>query len=439
MVQRYYRREELDELSLSVRDGLSVKKTRKLRCGGIRLIQGACKELRLPQWIAATGAHLFHRFFAERSMLKNDRFVVAMAAMFLATKVQDRPKSIRDVIRACYVRRFGVPSQQFDHLNVVAFMELNKEAVLEAERVILMMTAFDFEIQLPNTSAAHFLRAIPWESLEHRKADVFHLVWKFLEDSWTSTICMQFSPPAIALGLITLAGKHLGVPMEIGDLWDQTMEGEVVEPIIHEQIVQLYVKGEGGMWTVQAQDLQSQRIVNDASPLGENGRSGGRSSFNSRRLGGGSQPWENGDLGAGNGEADRLSAESGEMGSEGSSIMDDDGDMDQTLVSGRDDRSGPGIASASGSRSTPSVSSSGDNRSEAGGVDVEGVSSSSGLRSKSDSDTGEGVETTELCVNRDMGGIVINPGVSGANLPRQGGEFGDRESPGRSDAENTQG
>lgn len=180
-------------------------------------------------------------------------------------QVQDQPKSIHDVIRACHVQRYGVCSRQFNQLNQAAFMEQYKALVLETERIILIMVNFDFDVQLPYIRAANFLRICPWDTLEDRRPGIYRLVWKFLEDSWVSTLSLQYSPDAIALALITLAAKHLGVPMETGDLWDHTMEGEVVEAQIHEQIVELYLKGEGGMFSCDLQDTQSQLNMGDPS------------------------------------------------------------------------------------------------------------------------------------------------------------------------------
>lgn len=89
MLEKYLAREALEGPQCpSAQDGLSQKKAKALRAGAVRLIQGACKELRLSSWVAATGAYFFHRFFGERSMVRNDRFLVSVAAMFLATKVR---------------------------------------------------------------------------------------------------------------------------------------------------------------------------------------------------------------------------------------------------------------------------------------------------------------------------------------------------------------
>lgn len=89
MLEKYLAREVLEgPASPSAQDGVSLKKAKALRAGAVRLIQGACRELKLSSWVAATGAHFFHRFFAERSMMRNDRFLVSVSAMFLATKVR---------------------------------------------------------------------------------------------------------------------------------------------------------------------------------------------------------------------------------------------------------------------------------------------------------------------------------------------------------------
>lgn len=180
-------------------------------------------------------------------------------------QVQDQPKSVHDVIRVCHVRRYGARSRQFNQLNHTACMEQYKSLVLETERIILIIVNFDFDVQLPYIRAATFLKVCPWDTFEDQRPDIYRLVWKLLEDSWVSTVSLQYSPEAIALALITLAAKHLNVPLETGDLWDHTVEGELVEAEIHEQIIGLYMKGEGGMFSSELQDSQSQLNLGDLS------------------------------------------------------------------------------------------------------------------------------------------------------------------------------
>ncbi|KAJ8368004.1 hypothetical protein SKAU_G00080320 [Synaphobranchus kaupii] len=69
-----------------------------LRILGCELIQSAGILLRLPQVAMATGQVLFHRFFYSKSFVKHSFEIVAMACVNLASKIEEAPRRIRDVI-----------------------------------------------------------------------------------------------------------------------------------------------------------------------------------------------------------------------------------------------------------------------------------------------------------------------------------------------------
>merc|ERR1740117_1008167 len=68
------------------------------RVFGCEFIQRMGIMLKLPQVGMCTAQVMFHRFYAKRSMSKFDVRHVAMGALFLATKVEECPRKVRDVI-----------------------------------------------------------------------------------------------------------------------------------------------------------------------------------------------------------------------------------------------------------------------------------------------------------------------------------------------------
>uniref|UniRef100_A0A6I8P723 Cyclin L1 n=1 Tax=Ornithorhynchus anatinus TaxID=9258 RepID=A0A6I8P723_ORNAN len=82
----------------SVQDGLDLPSETDLRILGCELIQAAGILLRLPQVAMATGQVLFHRFFYSKSFVKHSFEIVAMACVNLASKIEEAPRRIRDVI-----------------------------------------------------------------------------------------------------------------------------------------------------------------------------------------------------------------------------------------------------------------------------------------------------------------------------------------------------
>ncbi|MGH0189424.1 UNVERIFIED_CONTAM: hypothetical protein FKN15_035581 [Acipenser sinensis] len=82
----------------SMSDGLDLHNETDLRILGCELIQSAGILLRLPQVAMATGQVLFHRFFYSKSFVKHSFEIVAMACVNLASKIEEAPRRVRDVI-----------------------------------------------------------------------------------------------------------------------------------------------------------------------------------------------------------------------------------------------------------------------------------------------------------------------------------------------------
>jgi cyclin T len=68
---------------------------------------GALKTPRSPQLTIATATVFCHRFYALNSHTRteNDWHVLAPACLFLAGKVEETPKALRDVVFVAYMMR----------------------------------------------------------------------------------------------------------------------------------------------------------------------------------------------------------------------------------------------------------------------------------------------------------------------------------------------
>ena len=64
------------------------------RVYGCELIQEGSVLLKLPQVCAATGQVLLQRFYYRVSLRDFDAFHVAMAALFLASKIEEEPRRL---------------------------------------------------------------------------------------------------------------------------------------------------------------------------------------------------------------------------------------------------------------------------------------------------------------------------------------------------------
>lgn len=90
--------EEKIDVTPSSQDGLDHETEKDLRILGCELIQTAGILLRLPQVAMATGQVLFQRFFYSKSFVRHNMETVAMSCVCLASKIEEAPRRIRDVI-----------------------------------------------------------------------------------------------------------------------------------------------------------------------------------------------------------------------------------------------------------------------------------------------------------------------------------------------------
>eukprot|EP00117_Sycon_ciliatum_P021780 scpid105412/ scgid5011/ Cyclin-L2; Paneth cell-enhanced expression protein len=82
----------------SQKDGLSTDDEMDIRLISCEMIQHAGVLLRLPQVAMATAQVVFQRFFYRKSLVKHSYEHIAMACLFMAAKIEEAPRRIRDVI-----------------------------------------------------------------------------------------------------------------------------------------------------------------------------------------------------------------------------------------------------------------------------------------------------------------------------------------------------
>lgn len=82
----------------SRQDGLDRQTECELRVLGCELIQTAGILLKLPQVAMATGQVLFQRFYYCKSFVRHGMETTAMSCLCLASKIEEAPRRIRDVI-----------------------------------------------------------------------------------------------------------------------------------------------------------------------------------------------------------------------------------------------------------------------------------------------------------------------------------------------------
>eukprot|EP00193_Tetraselmis_chui_P002104 CAMPEP_0177760524 /NCGR_PEP_ID=MMETSP0491_2-20121128/5311_1 /TAXON_ID=63592 /ORGANISM="Tetraselmis chuii, Strain PLY429" /LENGTH=348 /DNA_ID=CAMNT_0019276425 /DNA_START=349 /DNA_END=1395 /DNA_ORIENTATION=- len=189
-------------------DGMPKFNEQQVRKAYVHMLYEVCKRFRTSPEVPMLAALYCHRFYAAKSMVRNDRFTVASAAIFLAFKVSDIAWPLRHVLEACYSSYKRLPEEDvkkvfMDHQEYYRSLKMK---VLQAERALLYVIGFDFKPDMPTK---HFLSKI--KSFEHLdKEQLTHLrqiCWNFANDSIKTTLWIQYSAKELAFAFIQVTAK----------------------------------------------------------------------------------------------------------------------------------------------------------------------------------------------------------------------------------------
>nr|GMD09653.1 cyclin-T1-4-like [Ipomoea batatas] len=216
----YFSRREIEENSPSRQDGIDLKKETYLRKSYCTFLQDLGMQLKVPQVTIATAIIFCHRFFLRQSHAKNDRRTIATVCMFLAGKVEETPRPLRDVISVSYaiIRKDAEALQRIKQKEIY---EPQKELILLGERVVLATLGFDLNVHHPYKPLVEAIKK--FKVAQNALAQV---AWNFVNDGLRTSLCLQFKPHHIAAGAIFLAAKFLKVklPSDGEKVWWQEFD-----------------------------------------------------------------------------------------------------------------------------------------------------------------------------------------------------------------------
>ncbi|XP_062109098.1 cyclin-T1-3-like [Humulus lupulus] len=217
----YFSRREIEENSPSRHDGVDLKKETYLRKSYCTFLQDLGMRLKVPQVTIATAIIFCHRFFLRQSHAKNDRRTIATVCMFLAGKVEETPRLLKEVILISYEiinKKDPAAAQRIKQKEVY---EQQKELILLGERVVLATLGFDFNVLHPYKPLVEAIKK--FKVAQNALAQV---AWNFVNDGLRTSLCLQFKPHHIAAGAIFLAAKFLKVklPSDGEKVWWQEFD-----------------------------------------------------------------------------------------------------------------------------------------------------------------------------------------------------------------------
>ncbi|XP_027340110.1 cyclin-T1-3-like [Abrus precatorius] len=282
----YFSRKEIEENSPSKLDGIDLKKETYLRKSYCTFLQDLGMRLKVPQVTIATAIIFCHRFFLRQSHVKNDRRTIATVCMFLAGKVEETPRPLKDVILVSYEIIHKKDPAAVQRIKQKEVYEQQKELILLGERVVLATLGFDLNVHHPYKPLVEAIKK--FKVAQNALAQV---AWNFVNDGLRTSLCLQFKPHHIAAGAIFLAAKFLKVklPSDGEKVWWQ--EFDVTPRQLEEvsnQMLELYeqnrmppsndVEGTAGGGTFNRSTVKAPASNDETAATNSNSQTGATSS-----------------------------------------------------------------------------------------------------------------------------------------------------------------
>ncbi|XP_056652016.1 cyclin-L2 isoform X1 [Monodelphis domestica] len=199
----------------SMSSGLDPDTETGLRVVGCELIQAAGILLRLPQVAMATGQVLFQRFFYTKSFVKHSMEHVSMACVHLASKIEEAPRRIRDVINVFHrLRHLREKKKPVPLLLDQDYVNL-KNQIIKAERRVLKELGFCVHVKHPHKIIVMYLQVLECERNQH----LVQTSWNYMNDSLRTDVFVRFQPESIACACIYLAARTLEIPLPNRPHW----------------------------------------------------------------------------------------------------------------------------------------------------------------------------------------------------------------------------
>lgn len=199
-----------DELrrSPSVQTGHTVEREGGERGKGCEFIFRVCYKLRIPQQTISTACVFLHRFYMRHALREYHYYEVAATAVFLATKCEETVRKLRDIVIACCQVALKNDKLVVDEQSKEYWRW--RDVVLYTEETLLEALCFDLNVLQPYASLKRFWRQFGADPTLARTA------WAFANDSFRSSICVQYEARTVAAAALHFASIFHDIPLEAG-------------------------------------------------------------------------------------------------------------------------------------------------------------------------------------------------------------------------------
>lgn len=195
-------------------DGMKFEAEHTSRSKGVNFITQVGIMLKLPQLTIATAAVYLHRFFMRYSMVDIPRrpglhpYPIAATSLFLATKVEENVRRMREIVVACCRVAQKQPNMLVDEQSKEFWKW--RDTILHHEDLLLESLCFDLQLEQPYRLLYDFMCFFGMnENKSLRNAS-----WAFVNDSMFTVLCLQFHARTIAAAALYAAARHCDLSFE---------------------------------------------------------------------------------------------------------------------------------------------------------------------------------------------------------------------------------
>jgi len=203
-------------LTPSILAGLTPQKERESRGKGVNFILQVGIMLKLPQITLATASVFLHRFFMRHSMVDDKRdperpkpamhyYSVAATALFLATKVEENCRKMKELVVACVRVAQKNPGKVVDEQDKEYWRW--RDTILQLEDLLLESLCFDLTLDSPYKTLFDLLLYFG----EGNNKRLRNAAWAFVNDSCLTMLCLLFSSRTIAASALYAAARHCDI------------------------------------------------------------------------------------------------------------------------------------------------------------------------------------------------------------------------------------
>lgn len=199
----------------STEHGLSLETEEQLRIRGCEMIQAAGILLRLPQVAMATGQILFQRFYYCKSFVRHCAETVAMACVHLASKIEEEPRRVRDVLNVFHFLKGSRGGKGCSPMPLDGSYISMKSQVIKAERRLLKELGFCVHVKHPHKIIVMYLQVLECE----KNSELVQMAWNYMNDSLRTDVFLRFSAETVACACIYLSARFLQIPLPVEPPW----------------------------------------------------------------------------------------------------------------------------------------------------------------------------------------------------------------------------